>query len=53
MTREELTEKIRKRKQEAKTAGQVHRRDLFRNIKRMERELRDYDRFQAEARRCG
>ena len=53
MTRDELVEEIRKKKKEAEQAGTIHRRDLWKNIKRMERELRDYDRFQAEARRCG
>lgn len=28
-----------------KTAGPIHRKDLTRHIKRMERELYDYDRF--------
>jgi len=53
MTRNELVEEIRKKKEEAKRAGLIHRSDLLRYIRRMERELRDYDRFQAEARGCG
>lgn len=53
MTREEVAEKIRQQKTEAMKAGPIHRRDLIKSIKRLERELRDYDRFQAEARRCG
>lgn len=53
MTRDELVEEIRKKKKEAEHAGIIHGRDLWKNVKRMERELRDYDRFQAEARRCG
>lgn len=53
MTRDELAEKIRQRKEEAKTAGTIHYRDLMKNIKRLERELKTYDRYQAEARRCG
>lgn len=32
-------------RQELKTAGPIHRKDLTRHIRRMERELRDYDRF--------
>lgn len=50
MKRNELVEKIRAAKAEAKTAGAIHKRDLNKHIKRMERELRDYDRFQAMAR---
>lgn len=55
MTRSELVEEIRKKMEEAKRSGPIHRRDLWKHIHRMERELRDYDRFQAEAkeRRCG
>ena len=50
MTRSELAERIRKEKEEVITAGEIHRRDLHKHIKRMERELRDYDRFHALAR---
>jgi hypothetical protein len=53
MTRDEIAEKIRQRRTEAMKAGPIHRRDLIKNILRLQRELRDYDRFQAEARRCG
>lgn len=49
MTRAELVERIRAEKLEAMTAGKIHRRDLHKHIKRMERELRDYDRFQEGA----
>ena len=51
MTRNDLVEKIQKARAEVKTAGAIHRRDLHKHIKRMERELRDYDRFHAEAAR--
>lgn len=51
MTRSELVDYIREKKKEARTAGEIHRRDLHKHIKRMERELRDYDRFHAEAAR--
>lgn len=44
-------QKIKDAKEELKTAGAIHRRDLHKHIKRMERELRDYDRFHAEAAR--
>ena len=47
MTRNELIDRITKEKEALKTAGVIHRRDLYKHIKRMERELRDYDRFQA------
>lgn len=53
MTRSEMVESLRNKVNEASTAGRMHRRDLNKCIKRLRRELRDYDRFQAEARRCG
>ena len=53
MTRDEIVEKIHQRRTEAMKSGPIHRRDLMKNIRRLQRELRDYDRFQAEARRCG
>lgn len=52
MTRDELIECIRIRKDEAARSKPKHKRDIHKYIKRLERELRDYDRFQAEARRC-
>lgn len=52
MTRNEVIIKIKEKQNEAKIAGPTHRRDLNKYIKRLQRELRDYDRFQAEARRC-
>lgn len=45
MSREEHIEKIRKAKAEMKTAGVIHRKDLSRYIRRMEKELREYDRL--------
>ena len=51
MTRSELVSKIMTAKEELQTAGKIHRRDLLKHIKRMQRELRDYDRFHAEAAR--
>ena len=50
MNREELVAKIAAAKEELEQAGTIHRRDLTKHIRRMERELRDYDRFQSEAR---
>ena len=49
MSREQLMEKIMQTKQEIKTAGPVHRRDLRKHLKRMLAQLRQYDRFQAAA----
>lgn len=46
--REMLIEKIQKAKADLKTAGVIHRCDLQKHIHRMERELRDYDKFQAQ-----
>ena len=51
VTREEVANKIKAAKQEAKTAGKIHRRDLYKHIKRLEKELNVYDRFRAEAAR--
>lgn len=48
--REQLVEKIMQTKQEMKTAGPIHRKDLRKHIKRMTAQLAQYDRFQAEAR---
>ena len=45
--REAYAAKLEAARQELKTAGPVHRRDLLKHIRRMERELRDYDRFHA------
>lgn len=46
--REILVRKIRQAKADLKTAGVIHRRDLQKHIRRMERELRDCD-FQKSA----
>ena len=45
MSREEHIEKIRKAKSEMKTAGAIHQKDLSRYIRRLEKELREYDRL--------
>ena len=50
MNREQLVEKIMQTKQEIKTAGPVHRRDLRKHLKRMLAQVAQYDRFQAAAR---
>ena len=36
-------------KEDARKAGPIHKRDLMKHIRRMEKELRDYDRFHREA----
>ena len=40
-----FVQKLTAARQEWETAGPIHRRDLIKHIRRMERELRDYDRF--------
>lgn len=50
-TRSELAEKIRIAKDALMFSGPMHRRDLQKHIRRMEKELRDYDRFQEQAKR--
>lgn len=37
--------KLNAARKELKTAGPIHSKDLTRHIRRMERELYDYDRF--------
>ena len=53
MTRDEMIEKIDITKKEIMFAGPVHRRDLEKHLRKLKRELRDYDRFQREAREAG
>ena len=43
--RQEHILKIRKAKAELTTAGKIHRKDLIRYIRRLEKELREYDRL--------
>ena len=47
--REAHVQKIQQARADLKTAGVIHRRDLQKRIHRMERELRDYAKFQAQA----
>lgn len=49
MTREELTQKIAAAKDEMQRSGPIHRRDLYKHIHRMEKELRIYDFYHAQA----
>ena len=45
--RRELKAKIRSAKEELKTAGEIHRRDLTRHIHRLQKELLIYNRQRA------
>lgn len=49
--RDQQKARIYAAKQELKTAGPIHRRDLLKHIHRMEKELLIYDRYQREYRR--
>lgn len=51
MTREQMMDKIEQTRREIKTAGPVQRRDLRKHLKRMTAQLRQYDAFQAAAKR--
>lgn len=46
--REEYVAKINNARNELKTAGMSHGRDMKKHIRRMKKELRDYDRFHRE-----
>lgn len=52
MTREEMVEKIRMTEQEIMFAGKIHQRDLRKHLYRMRIELKEYDRYQKEARKA-
>lgn len=45
MMRDEHIARINAAKEQLKTAGPIHRKDLKKYIRRLEKELRDYDRF--------
>ena len=49
MTRAELIQKLTSAKQELKSAGPIHRRNLQKHIHRLEKELRTYDYYRAAA----
>lgn len=51
MTQEELRERIKAKRREADEAGLYHRRDLLREIRRLEKELMTYCHYQNEARK--
>lgn len=45
MQKAELISKIESRREEIKTAGAIRRRDLIKNLRRLHKELQDYERF--------
>ena len=47
--RETLRREIERAREEMKTAGPIHRRDLQKHIKRMETQLKVYDRYRRKA----
>ena len=49
--REQYVERIVQMEQEAERSGKPHRRDLYRAIKRMRGELKQYDAYRAQAAR--
>ena len=51
--RDRFLEEIKAVEEQIKTAGPIHRRDLIRQIKRMKRELRTYDRYHRGCQRLG
>lgn len=48
--RQEHLEKIRMYKNQLKTSGPKHRRDIMKHIHRLEKELKIYDALQRQAR---
>ena len=50
MTEQELRERIKVKRKEAENAGLYHRRDLLREVRRLEKELRTYRYYQNKAR---
>nr|DAQ03032.1 MAG TPA: hypothetical protein [Caudoviricetes sp.] len=51
MTRDELVQKITSAKAALPKAGSIHKRDLGKHIHRLEKELRMYDFYQAQAKK--
>lgn len=44
-TRSELVSLIAQRKREIQTAGTIHKRDLTKNLHRLQKQLQEYDRL--------
>ena len=53
MNRDEMIRRMIALEEEAGRSGPIHRRDLKKYLRKLKRELRDYDRFQCEAREAG
>lgn len=51
MTQQEMRERIKAKRKEAETAGAIHKKDLMREIHRLEKEMRTYCHYQNEARK--
>lgn len=51
--REELVALIEQRKKQIDVAGELHKRDLIKNLHRLQKDLRQYDRFMREAGKIG
>lgn len=49
--RERQLEEIRKTEEALKTAKNIHRRDLLRQLHYLQRDLKIYDKYQKEAKR--
>ena len=49
MSEKEMRELLSQLREEAKSAGCIHYRDVMRQIRRLERELRTYSYYQGEA----
>lgn len=50
MSEQEIVERIKVKRREAQTAGVIHKRDLMREINRLEKELKTYRYYQNKAR---
>lgn len=50
MTREEMVQRLAQTEAAMRGAGMMHRRDLEKHRRRLMKEIRDYDRYQEEAR---
>lgn len=51
MNTEEIRDRIRQKRIEARTAGEIHKRDLMREIHNLEKELKIYAYYQNQARK--
>lgn len=51
MNEKEMRDRIKQKRIEAQTAGEIHRRDLMREIHHLEKELKTYAYYQNQARK--